>query len=148
MSTDEHDHGPTAQLLDAPFCVTCGHPHIGTIPATTFRCTGGDRPCGFGCWGATVAAAHAVNYPDHIVYPLLHTMTAEVAPPSQTSEDRGRGHSLRTEPERRRCSQPDCPGDGRYMPPGKGHLPGCIHDAVRWTYKLIPAAPEVGGQGE
>jgi hypothetical protein len=29
------------------------------------------------------------------------------------------------------CSTPKCPGDGRYMPPGRGHLPGCAHDAVK-----------------
>lgn len=23
------------------------------------------------------------------------------------------------------CSTPDCPGDGRYSPPGRGHVSGC-----------------------
>lgn len=27
----------------------------------------------------------------------------------------------------RQCSRPGCPGDGRYVPPGRGHLPGCLH---------------------
>jgi hypothetical protein len=69
---DEHDHGPTARLLDEVWCVTCQHTHIATIPATTFRCAGDERPCGFGCWGATIASAHAASLPDHIVHPVLH----------------------------------------------------------------------------
>jgi hypothetical protein len=43
----------------------------------------------------------------------------------------------RTEAERRVCSQPGCPGDGRYQPPGRGHLPGCLHDAVTWTWEQV-----------
>lgn len=31
----------------------------------------------------------------------------------------------------RRCSTPDCPGDGRYAAPGKGHLADCRHLTVR-----------------
>jgi hypothetical protein len=69
---DEHDHGPTAQLVEEVWCVTCEHAHIGTIPSTTFRCYGDERPCGFGCWGASVAAAHATNFPGHLVTPTVH----------------------------------------------------------------------------
>lgn len=29
--------------------------------------------------------------------------------------------------EDRTCSTPVCPGDGRYVPPGRGHLPDCRH---------------------
>lgn len=25
------------------------------------------------------------------------------------------------------CSTPDCPGDYRYPPPGRGHIPGCTY---------------------
>lgn len=53
----------------------------------------------------------------------------------------------RTEAEQRKCSEAACPGDGRYQPPGKGHLPGCQHDAVMWvwgevTTPLPPVEPE------
>jgi len=27
----------------------------------------------------------------------------------------------------RTCSTPECPGDGRYVAPGRGHLPDCLH---------------------
>lgn len=30
----------------------------------------------------------------------------------------------------RQCSTPGCPGDGRYVPPGRGHIAGCPH--LRW----------------
>jgi hypothetical protein len=70
------DHGPTAQLLDEVWCLTCDHTHIGTIPVTTFRCAGdNDQPCGFGCWGIRVAEAHAETCPSHIVYPLQHRIS-------------------------------------------------------------------------
>lgn len=75
---DEHDHGPTAQLLDAVWCLTCQHTHIATIPAITFRC---DR-CGFGSWGHSVAAAHADSYGDHIVYPQHHATSCVIPPES------------------------------------------------------------------
>lgn len=42
---------------------------------------------------------------------------------------------LRTEAQRRVCSQTGCPGDGRYQPPGRGHLPDCQHDATTWTWE-------------
>lgn len=73
-STAEHDHGPTAQLVDEVWCLTCRHTHIGTIPATTFAC----YMCGFGSWGHSVAAAHAGMCSDHIVY-ALHHRTIEAA---------------------------------------------------------------------
>jgi hypothetical protein len=63
-----HDHGPTAKLLDPVYCLTCDAEHIATIPAKTFACDS----CGFGCWGHSVAAAHAYNFPEHIVFPLHH----------------------------------------------------------------------------
>lgn len=64
----------------------------------------------------------------------------------------------RAEAEARVCSQIDmtytltfgdfveqrvgCPGDGRYMPPGRGHLTGCQHDAVKWVWEDVrPVAP-------
>jgi hypothetical protein len=51
------------------------------------------------------------------------------------------GPRRRNETEARRCSQNGCPGDGRYQPPGKGHLPGCHHDAVKWVWEtVIPPA--------
>jgi hypothetical protein len=43
----------------------------------------------------------------------------------------------RTEAEARKCSRAGCPGDGRYQPPGRGHLPGCEHNAVRWVWEEI-----------
>lgn len=43
----------------------------------------------------------------------------------------------RTEKEARVCSQPMCPGDGRYMPPGRGHLPNCPHDPVTWCWEEV-----------
>lgn len=43
----------------------------------------------------------------------------------------------RTEEESRKCSQEGCPGDGRYQPPGRGHLLGCEHDAVRWVWEDV-----------
>lgn len=32
---------------------------------------------------------------------------------------------------KRECSDPECPGDGRYVPPGKGHNSGCLHMSIR-----------------
>lgn len=59
------------------------------------------------------------------------------------SEDR------RTEAEARKCSQSDCPGDGRYQPPGRGHLPGCQHDAGRWVWESVtPPAPSTATEGD
>lgn len=50
----------------------------------------------------------------------------------------------RTQAEARVCSQEGCPGDGRYMPPGKAHLPGCQHNAVRWVWEdIIPPRDDV-----
>lgn len=43
----------------------------------------------------------------------------------------------RTEAEARECSQHGCSGDGRYQPPGRGHLPGCQHDAMAWTWERV-----------
>lgn len=43
----------------------------------------------------------------------------------------------RTNQEARVCSQPGCPGDGRYQPPGKGHLTDCTHDAVKWVWEEV-----------
>lgn len=43
----------------------------------------------------------------------------------------------RTEAERRVCSQTGCPGDGRYQPPGRGHLPDCPHNAMTWSWEQI-----------
>lgn len=68
MSTVERDERPTAQLVDKVWCVPCDHTHIGTIPVTTFACA----DCGFGSWGASVAAAHAATFPNHIVHPVHH----------------------------------------------------------------------------
>lgn len=79
MSADELDFGPTAQAVNHVWCETCQHTHVGTIPVTTFRCAGDDQPCGFGCWGTSVAVAHADGHPDHIVHPVVHTVT-EIAP--------------------------------------------------------------------
>lgn len=73
-STDECDTGPTAQLLDQVWCLTCQHSHIATIPATTFRCA---SDCGFGSWAVSVAEAHATNLPDHLVYPHHHQTVAD-----------------------------------------------------------------------
>lgn len=71
-----------------------------------------------------------------------------------TTSEQGR----RTEAESRICSDTTrewtdmlqrsrvgCPGDGRYEPPGKGHLPDCPHDAVAWVWGPItsPAPQEV-----
>lgn len=55
----------------------------------------------------------------------------------------------RTENEARKCSQSGCPGDGRYAPPGRGHLPGCKHDAVTWVWETVRPTPpaDPGGQG-
>jgi hypothetical protein len=78
---DEHDHGPAAQLLDQVWCRTCHHTHIGTIPTHTFRCA----DCGFGCWGPTVAEAHATMDPDHIVHAVHHqTVSIEEGCPAAT----------------------------------------------------------------
>lgn len=64
----DHDHGPTANLLDPVYCLTCDHTHVATIPAVTFRCDS----CGFGAWGHSVAAAHADSFPEHVVFPVHH----------------------------------------------------------------------------
>lgn len=68
MSTAEHDHGPTAKLLDPVWCITCDHEHIATIPSATFACA----DCGFGAWGSSVAASHAAALPEHVVYVMTH----------------------------------------------------------------------------
>lgn len=62
-------------------------------------------------------------------------MTAEKAqtPMDTLAIEQGR----RTEAERRVCSQDGCPGDGRYQPPGRGHLPECQHDAMTWTWETV-----------
>jgi hypothetical protein len=66
----DHDHGPTAQLVEEVWCLNCQHVHVGTIPVTTFRCS----DCGFGSWGASVAAGHAQMYPSHVVHPVHHAI--------------------------------------------------------------------------
>lgn len=43
----------------------------------------------------------------------------------------------RTKAEARRCSQEGCPGDGRYQPPGRGHLPNCQHNAMIWVWETV-----------
>lgn len=74
----DHDHGPTAQLLDPVWCETCHHDHVATIPAVTFRCA----DCGFGCWGHSVAAAHADTLPEHVVHPVVHRIVESHAEPA------------------------------------------------------------------
>lgn len=44
----------------------------------------------------------------------------------------------RTDTEKRRCSTTTCPGDGRYQPPGRGHVQGCEHDATKWVWEEVP----------
>lgn len=70
-----HDHGPTAKLLDLVYCLTCSHEHVATIPAVTFVCDS----CGFGSWGHSIAAAHADSFATHIVYPQHHATVCEVS---------------------------------------------------------------------
>lgn len=42
------------------------------------------------------------------------------------------------------CSSVDCPGDGRYVPPGRGHSGGCTH-----LHRLSePPCPTCGRVGE
>lgn len=79
--SDEYDHGPTARLVDTVWCLSCQHEHIGTIPVTTFRCA----DCGFGSWGATVAEAHASQYPTHIVHPVHHRTVESGGTESETT---------------------------------------------------------------
>lgn len=74
-----HNHGPTAQLLDPVYCLTCQWEHVATIPAVTFACAS----CGFGSWGHSVAAAHADSQPAHIVYPRHHATTCVLPPERQ-----------------------------------------------------------------
>lgn len=88
---DEHDHGPTAQLLDEVWCLTCQHSHIATIPATTLRCAS----CGFGSWAVSVAEAHATSLPAHVVYPHHHqTIAAHPCgcPPGTTPDEHMENH--------------------------------------------------------
>ena len=60
-----------SDLVDLVWCRTCEHAHIPDIPVTTFRCASN---CGFGAWRLDVAEMHATRLPDHIVYPVTHTV--------------------------------------------------------------------------
>ena len=57
------------------------------------------------------------------------------------------GVRRRTKAESRTCSQDGCPGDGRYQPPGRGHLLGCQHDAAQWVWEAIPDAVIPSAEG-
>jgi len=65
---------PLVRLYGTVWCITCQHPHIPDIPAVTFRCA---SECGFGSWSVDLAGIHADMYPDHLVYPIIHTVVAE-----------------------------------------------------------------------
>ena len=54
----------------------------------------------------------------------------------------------RTEAQLRVCSQIGCPGDGRYMPPGRGHLLGCAHNAVAWVWETAATSQPPEDEGE
>lgn len=56
--------------LPHPWCTTCNHTHVSDMPAHTWAC----HQCGFGSWGASVAAWHTRLCPTHETYPVLHTM--------------------------------------------------------------------------
>lgn len=65
------------RLLLEVWCLTCQHTHIPNIPTVTYVCTGRDpvtAGCGFGVWDSSIAAEHATDYPDHVVYPRVHTV--------------------------------------------------------------------------
>lgn len=46
----------------------------------------------------------------------------------------------RPAPHRWPCATDGCPGDGRYAPPGRGHVEGC-------TGPIYPPASSDGGEG-
>lgn len=58
-------------IVDEVWCISCRHTHIPTIPVTTFLCAN----CGFGQWSEELAENHATMYPDHVVYPVIHSVT-------------------------------------------------------------------------
>lgn len=68
---------------------------------------------------------------------LLRQRVARLLPPVTPMDRLAVEQGRRTEAERRLCSQVGCPGDGRYQPPGRGHLPDCSHEAVTWTWEQV-----------
>lgn len=64
-------------------------------------------------------------------------MSFDNAEPELLCEAARHAASRRTTVEARVCSQPDCPGDGRYQPPGRGHRDDCQHNAVRWVWETV-----------